>query len=113
MLQRLVGETTALADAHARRIVDDDHGDVMLRLALLLDQRGVGEDDQEHDERGEAPGEAARPAPQAEGENENRQHGKGDDRRPGQERRGGDAVAGDRHWPSLSRMAGTCTWSVL
>jgi hypothetical protein len=88
--ERLVGIAPALADAHAGRVVDDDDGDVALRLALLLDQRRVGEDEQQQGQRRQPPGEAAGAPPGAESQDERRQHRKGDDRRPGQQRREGE-----------------------
>jgi len=59
-LQRLIGILPALADAHARRIIDDDDRDILLRLALLLDQRGIEQDQHQHHRGGETPERAAR-----------------------------------------------------
>ena len=49
----------ALADRHGIGIVDHDQGHVGDRLALLLDQRGVGQRQQHHGERAQPPEGAA------------------------------------------------------
>src|SRR6185437_4894308 len=113
LLRRRLGIVTPVANAHARAVIDDDGGHVMLRLALLLDQRRVDQDEQQQREAQRAPDQPARTAPGTEGKRDRRKRGESRDRSPGQQWRKGEAVAGDGHCPSLSRMAGTCTWSDL
>ncbi len=109
--ERRVGERAPVADAHARRIIDHDGGDIALRLALFLDQRGIDQDDDERGQGQEPPQDAARAPRRAERERNDRERGEGGHGPPRQERREGEREAA--HCPSLSRIAGTCTWSLL
>ncbi len=113
LVERLLGHLPAVADAHARAVVDHHHGDVALGLAVLLDQGGIGEDHQQYRSRQQAPERAARPAPGADRKGQQRQPAEGRDHPPRQQRRGREGEAGEAHWPRRSRIAGTCTWSVL
>ncbi len=106
-----VGELAAGADPHARRIVHHHGGDVALRLALLFDERGIDQDEDERGQCQEPPHYAARAPHRAERQGKRGERGKGDHRPPRQERRERDREP--VHCPSLSRIAGTCTWSLL
>jgi hypothetical protein len=102
-----------LADGLALGLVDDDHGDVGQRLALLDDDRGIGEG---HEDRGGGQGPpdgAARAHGETEADDRGAEAAEDDDRQPGQQRREGDGGLAGRHCPSLLRIVGMCTWSAL
>src|SRR5215469_2989920 len=97
----------------ARGIVDHDHRDVVQIFAVLADGGGIGERGQEGDAGEEAPEAAARPAQEGHRQEQECQDPAGQQQGPGQERRELDAEGAEGHWPSRSRIAGTCTWSDL
>ncbi len=111
--QRRRSRLPAVADPLARRIVDDDDRDVALRRALFLDQRGVDEGRQQDRDSDRAPPQAPRPAPDAEAQDQRGGGGERGERKPRQQRREGEREGAAVHWPSRSRIAGTCTWSDL
>ena len=113
IVHRRRGDGPAVADLLARRLVDDDDRDVALRRALFLHQRRIGEDRENQRQRRGAPGDAARPAPQPERQDQQRQCRQAGHRRPRDQRRESDGVGAGAHCPSRSRIAGTCTWSLL
>ena len=80
----------AFADRHGIAVVDDDQRHVGDGLALLLDQRGIGQRRQHDDERAQPPDRAARARAQTEqdkNESDRAQHGQ---HRPRQQRIEGD-----------------------
>ena len=90
-------------------VLDQQH-DVGERAAVLLPPGGAGKGGEDHGGGQPAQGPARKPAPDGKGDARQRQRGQRGDQRPGQERRE-DHRSG--HWPSLSRSAGTWTWSDL
>ena len=83
-VERLLGILAPIADAHARGVVDHHGGDVALWQPILLDQRGVGED-QQQDGRGEKPPDrSARSPHRAEQQRQDREPRESSDRPPGQ-----------------------------
>ena len=123
----------AVADLLARRFVDDDDRDVAQRRALLLDQRRVDEDCRAASRPPRRARRCRAPAATA----PRRQHQQGRARERGDRRATAAAArppayrrcrrsprssptaatrrgrAAPPHWPSRSRIAGTCTWSLL
>ena len=100
-------------DVLALEIVDHDHGDIVQIFAVLADGRGIGQGRQQRGAGDEAPEAAARPAPEGDRQQDHRQDSARHQQGPGQQRREFDAEGAEAHWPSLSRIAGTCTWSDL
>src|SRR5260221_5527340 len=113
MGERRLGVSAAVADALTRRFIDDNYGDIALRIALLLDKRRVGESCEQCDDRQHPPGETAGAPHQSEGDDSDRGSGERADCPPWQNRGKGQAIRPAVHWPKRSRMAGTCTWSDL
>ena len=114
LFQRFRHARAPFADSLARRFVHHDRRDILQRVSLFLDQRGVGQRAQDRQCRQHAPARAARPEPYARQEGDKRQGCQDGDGQPGQQR--GELYGGYRHGcycPSRSRMAGTCTWSDL
>ena len=108
-----VGGLAATADIHAGRTVGHEHGDIGQRVAFLLHEGGIGQNERDAGNGQRTPdpaGQAHRAAGERGRQGEARQ---GRDRAPRQER--GEVEGGDGgvHWPSLSRISGTWTWSAL
>ena len=97
----------------ALRIIDHDDGHVAEIFPVFLNCRGIGKRDENGRQRQEAPQAAARTAPEADRQQDKCQAGRGRQERPGQERRELQAKGADAHCPSLSKIAGTWTWSDL
>jgi len=116
-LQRFLGRLdllAALADRHGIGIVDHDQGDVGDGLALLLDQRGIGQRRHDHDQRAQPPQRAAGAGQDAEADQHNADHAQRSQDLPREQRVEGDGDGGGRvHRRSLCMMSGVCTWSSL
>ena len=97
----------------AVRGIDHQKGDIGAYLAGFFHQPGIGQRQEESSESRGAPPDAARPAQKGRQQRQRRKPGRcrqqpeRDDRR---EIERGELL---HHWPSRSRMAGTCTWSPL
>ncbi len=110
-LPGLGGPRCAASTFLAEGPVDHRDGDVGQSFALLVTDGRVGECSKEDGERNGAEQGAAR-ARQGEGRDQgDAKRAQDGQHRPGQNRVEGDAPA--VHCPSLSRRAGTCTWSAL
>ncbi len=95
------------ADRHRIAVVDHDQRHVGDGLALLLDQRGIGQRRQHDDERTEAPDRAARTGPQAEQDQHKADRAQHGQHRPRQQRIEGDRNGGGHvHRLNLCMMSG-------
>ena len=104
--RRLVASVERLAGA----LVGDHGDDGRQRIAILAKRHRV-EEGEEEESRGECAPEGAPHAADEAGEDEDeRGDADGGEQPEGQERLEGE---GPVHWPSLSRSAGTWTWSAL
>ena len=103
----------AAANVHGGRPVGDKNGDIGQRISVFLHQGGIGEHQRDAGNGQAAPdpaGQALQGAGQGGQQGETRQPG---NQLPGQEGRKIEGGHGRIHWPSLSRMSGTWTWSAL
>jgi hypothetical protein len=100
-LGRAVGETVR------GRTVDHDRDDVLDRLAILENQRGIGQRRGQHHERQRAQDGAATGEDDGRAGSQSREHGKPDQQRQGHHRGEGDAPHG--YCPRRSSRAGTWT----
>ena len=106
-LKCCVGGGAPVLDVLAGRAVDDDRGDVLERLAAFLNERRVGQGDEGGGDGDGSEAAARHPADPAVAQQQRRHRAHQGDQRPRQQRREGDV--GDRHCPSRSSKAGTCT----
>ena len=91
--ERGLGLRLAVADRLARRLVDDHDADVLAQLALLVDQRRVGERQPERRRGEQAPTDAARAPREREADGGKRQRAQHDQRAPGDQGRERDREA--------------------
>ena len=98
-----------VANVLARRVVENDDRDIAPGHTLLFDQRRIDQCCEQHGQRQRPPAEPGGMPPKAEAEEQNRRRREQRQRPPRQQRCGGESIAGARHWPSRSRIAGTCT----
>ena len=108
---RRIGAGDAAAISLAERTVDDGDGDIGQGFAFLVADRGVGQCRDKKAECQHTQHGTARPGIDHRRRQHGTEEGEPDDQGPGQD--GIEVQSPAHYWPSLSRRAGTWTWSAL